>query len=323
MPTLQTSADFVIQKSPVLTTTCDFWIGRTKLTTSADFVIRKSSTLTTTADFATVRRLQTTADFFITESRGTFRGTMSTVDRDALDKKQPKDTVVNIDPTGKVRPKHEFWTGSAWLQGGQQTSGIRGESELIVGPTTAGWRVEIGDPTYPIRFWDGSTSHFLLKDDGEIRAKSLVLEGTGLYGGESARFMDGANVVGVVGQSGVFHARTLKVHSSENFSSGSDVTAGTVIVDGTINLGSGSALPDWLLSWQSANAARIANGDSLEWGGGTALARLDDGGYIQLTERTNPATPAANKIRLFCKDNGGVSWLHWIDDAGTVHQAPT
>ena len=41
---------------------------------------------------------------------------------------------------------------------------------------------------------------------------------------------------------------------------------------------------------------------------------------IEFSERANPSTPSSNKIHVYAKDNGGVSCLYAINDAGTVYE---
>jgi hypothetical protein len=45
--------------------------------------------------------------------------------------------------------------------------------------------------------------------------------------------------------------------------------------------------------------------------------RLSTTQYIVIDERTTPAAAGANQVRLYAKDKGGVSWLYFINDAGT------
>ncbi len=41
---------------------------------------------------------------------------------------------------------------------------------------------------------------------------------------------------------------------------------------------------------------------------------------VQFLERSNPTTPASNKIHLFAKDKSGIPSLYCINDAGTVYE---
>lgn len=41
---------------------------------------------------------------------------------------------------------------------------------------------------------------------------------------------------------------------------------------------------------------------------------------VELTERSDPSTPGANKVHLYAKDKSGVPTLYAINDAGTVYE---
>ena len=41
---------------------------------------------------------------------------------------------------------------------------------------------------------------------------------------------------------------------------------------------------------------------------------------VEMTERSSPGTPDANKLHLYCKDKGGISTLYVINDAGTDYE---
>lgn len=59
--------------------------------------------------------------------------------------------------------------------------------------------------------------------------------------------------------------------------------------------------------------------------GSGVLTNDEHDGYAQYAELgADPATPAANKIRVYCKDNGsGVATLYYRSDSGTVYELPT
>lgn len=118
------------------------------------------------------------AEALITDKSGTFRGTMLTAERDALPALQPQDTVLNIDattaPNGVNVVQAQYWTGSAWLSGAAITSPVSGVTNLWTIPTTAGWRIEQGDPTYPIRYWNGTTTKFTVDNAGNVAISGSV-----------------------------------------------------------------------------------------------------------------------------------------------------
>jgi len=49
-----------------------------------------------------------------------------------------------------------------------------------------------------------------------------------------------------------------------------------------------------------------------------AVDAMADG--IELTERADPSTPAANKLHIFAKDKAGIPTLYVINDAGTIYE---
>jgi hypothetical protein len=49
-----------------------------------------------------------------------------------------------------------------------------------------------------------------------------------------------------------------------------------------------------------------------------AVDAMNDG--CQFDERSNPSTPAANKLHIYAKDKSGVSTLFAINDAGTIYE---
>lgn len=80
------------------TTTLDMWVGATTVTTSLDMLLQRTSGVVTSLDMVVGRVLETTLDMFIVDSRGTFRGTGTEADRDALEAVQPGDVFIVTDP---------------------------------------------------------------------------------------------------------------------------------------------------------------------------------------------------------------------------------
>jgi hypothetical protein len=83
---------------PTLTSTFDCFIGTTTATSSFDAVLVKSNTVTSTFDAQVVKSLWSQFDALIVDSRGSFRGTGTTADRDALESPQPGDVYIVTNP---------------------------------------------------------------------------------------------------------------------------------------------------------------------------------------------------------------------------------
>jgi hypothetical protein len=89
----------------------------------------------------------------------------------------------------------------------------------------------------------------------------------------------------------------------------------------------GTAKPQFRLEGTSGGALVMIDDTGLlvpfTWaqdGTQTMLKDLKLGGFAEYTEIAAPSTPAANKLRLYAKDNGsGVSNLYFLDDAGVEH----
>jgi hypothetical protein len=163
--------DFVLTGNPNL------------LSTTVDTLLAKNSqTVATTVDADLNKQKTVTVDALVVDAYGSFRGTMTTVDRDALPALQPQDTVLNIDattePSGTNVNQMQYWTGSAWLSGQHMQAPGSGVTNLFVAPTTAGWRVELGDPTYPIRYWNGTTAMFTVDNAGDLTVTGAITGGS-------------------------------------------------------------------------------------------------------------------------------------------------
>lgn len=83
---------------PTRTTTLDLWVGVTTVSTSIDMLVQRSPTLTTDLDMYVGHILETSVDMFVVDTRGTFRGSGSEADRDALEAVQPGDVFIVTDP---------------------------------------------------------------------------------------------------------------------------------------------------------------------------------------------------------------------------------
>ncbi len=166
----QTTADAYLPAWSTKTTSADAWIGEVKRRTIADALLLRKFTKATTADAYRVKLKSTTADAYVTELDGSFRGVVSTIERDALLLKQPGDTTLNVDPEGG---RHQYWTGSEWISGKKMQAPESRKVQSIIAPTEGGWRAEMGDPTYPFAYHDGAQRPFAVTTDGTIQANAL------------------------------------------------------------------------------------------------------------------------------------------------------
>lgn len=83
---------------PTVSSTFDMWVGTTTVQTSFDMLLSKTTTLATSFDMVVGGLLITTFDMLIVDERGTFRGTGTLEDRDALEALQPGDVFIVTDP---------------------------------------------------------------------------------------------------------------------------------------------------------------------------------------------------------------------------------
>ncbi len=166
----QTTADAYLPAWTTKTTLADAWIGEATRRTIADALLLRKFTKATTADAYRVKVKQTTADAYVTELDGSFRGVVSTIERDALVLKQPGDTTLNVDPEGG---RHQYWTGTEWISGKKMQAPESRKVQSIIAPTEGGWRAEMGDPTYPFAYHDGAQRPFAVTTDGTIQANAL------------------------------------------------------------------------------------------------------------------------------------------------------
>ena len=71
------------------------------------------------------------------------------------------------------------------------------------------------------------------------------------------------------------------------------------------------------VTWTAGDVITEAKMDNM-----VANDRAVDAMYngVELTERSDPSTPAANKLHLYAKDKSGVPAIYAINDAGTVYE---
>lgn len=71
------------------------------------------------------------------------------------------------------------------------------------------------------------------------------------------------------------------------------------------------------VTWTTGDTITEAKLDSM-----VANDRAVDAMYngVELTERSDPSTPASNKVHVYAKDKSGVSTIYAINDSGTVYE---
>lgn len=250
--------------------------------------------------------------------------------------------------------EQHYYTGSDWLTGEKMQAPNAGQARVHTAPTTGGWRVDIGDPAYPIRYWDGSDTRFSVDDAGAI----FISTGDSGYRVEIGdpttpiRYWDGTTTrfsvdnAGNISGVGMDLRPPSSVDSALTFHKGafsppymaSMLTASNVELwalgesawymwSATPTLGD---FPVIALSNAGGSTAQIAFG-----GGGSVndvdvrlardaadvltLGNTGGGDSLELVERSAPGTPSANRIRIYAKDSGGTSRLFYKDDAGAEH----
>lgn len=227
----------------------------------------------------------------------------------------------------------DFWDGTQWQRGETMQVPEAGRTRLHSVPTTSGWRVELGDPTYPIRYWDGTEAVFTVDDSGDIVARSITLYPTtsataGAVTVDASSAGTGSvhafSFIGITSEEQFYIRATGELRINNNVEVYGNLSTDTeptirMVPGGFIEMGAGgSTAPDILLYRNAANVLALNTGDSLAWTG-AATSRLDSSGYVQMAEIAAPATPAANQVRLYAKDSAGVSRLFYKDDAGVEH----
>jgi hypothetical protein len=285
-------------------------------TLTADFVLSGTTHIHSfTADFALSSPGQTasftadaklklihsfTADALITDTRGTYRGAFTTADRDDLPALQPQDTVITLDAEttdqGNIT-RAQYWTGSDWLSGESMQSPVSGTTNLFVAPTTAGWRVELGDPTYPVRYWNGSDTNFTVDGSGTVIAKHFIARApTSLTPAIQTQDDTGAQIWSMA-SSGYIKTLGGSYTLVADMNDGTDEGYSSLIRSG-LQLGpsgSGSAY-DVLLQRSATGIFRI-----------TATT--------EMVARAAPSTPASTYLRIY--NESGT--LKWKSSAGTVY----
>jgi hypothetical protein len=184
-----------------------------------------------------------------------------------------------------TRAQQHYYTGSAWIAGDAMQVPESGTTRLLSAATTSGWRVELGDPTYPIRYWDGTDTSFRVAATGQVS----------IYDNDLLLFSATGDTVAAV---------AVGPYSGIGGTSGIALGAG------------GAAARDTWLYRPSASTLQLNTASSFLWG--VNSSSLDTGNGIVLRERTAPGTPSGNHLHLYAKDDGaGTSRLYYKDDGGT------
>lgn len=230
-------------------------------------------------------------------------------------------------------PSHEqqhYWTGTEWLAGDKMQVPEAGVTRLFSVPTTVGWRVDIGDSTYPIRYWDGTETRFSVNSAGlttstSMTAKSIVItQGDADTVAASIQAADagfasdltqwayfGGTVGSKVTKDGDFRTVT-SLSLWENFTDaapGITLFAGSTPASTYIQFGDGTGgLNTASLEYYSSLTMRVSR-------------HLHMVGYTEYDEMTAPSAPAANTVRLYSDDNGaGKTRLMALFSSGAAQQ---
>lgn len=234
----------------------------------------------------------------------------------------------------KMPEQQHYWTGSTWLAGDKMQTPAAGRDRLVSAPTSSGWRVDLGDATYPVRYWDGTNTNFTVDSAGNIIGKSLELnqrDDTAALlklhttsGSHNAYVVEGLDSAGVRFMT-VDETGGLRVNGT--FSVGSTIPAfgGSYTSGASLAYGGGLGqlfLGGGFLSGSGSIDLQFRSDSAVLWGHDTNPSKLKAGtgsGYVELYEVTAPGTPASNRLALYAKDSAGVSRLFYKDDAGVEH----
>lgn len=225
--------------------------------------------------------------------------------------------------------QHQFYTGSTYVGAQQLAAPESGNTRLFTVPTAGGWKVEIGDATYPIRYWNGTTTDFSVDSTGAVYAKSMTIEnsagvvGLTLAGTNASAFAmqvtDNAGArVGYISSSGINVGLTLGGSAATVIPTIDLIRSNVVALEMTIATGGEGQLAFGNSTTGLGGAAYLSAqaADVLTLGIGT------DAGAFEMSERTTaPSAPAANYVRLYAIDNGaGKTQLMARFNTGAVQQ---
>jgi hypothetical protein len=199
-------------------------------------------------------------------------------------------------------------------------------SGLLKAPSATGWRVEIGDAALPIRYWDGTTTNFSLDNAGTVFARSMVVDNTALSTALTLKGTNSQDILKGIDSGGHTQFQLSVTPTSAVMSFGGADAIGSHISLASDNFITLIAAADAVFS---NKAGYIGFGDNTRgidtyiYSPAASAIRLQGsagvGAYLVLQERTAPATPATDLIRIYAKDKAGVSALYYKDDGGTEH----
>jgi hypothetical protein len=171
-------ADLTLRADPVATT-WDTYVGQIQRWSTWDAMLEQRFDSDMTWDALIRYQIAATWDAFISEKGGAFRGLMTETERDALEAPQALDTVIVTDTfhQGEIH----IYTGTEWVPAGAAGLQESKQKRPHIFPTFGEWRVEAGDPDFPLRYWDGVQTYFSVDDQGNLSlAGDLSLTGGGL-----------------------------------------------------------------------------------------------------------------------------------------------
>lgn len=204
--------------------------------------------------------------------------------------------------------------GSASFSGEIKASSITEDVETTTGllkTAASGWRVELGDSTYPIRYWDGTNTRFTVDNAGTVTAYNLEATATssdagllvtaGAAGGTILEWQDETlGRLGYISADGGMELSMdddvdLGVHRVSEAYPAVALYAKVTTLGPAIGFGGGFGAQDVFIYRDGASILRLAEGDTFRWGGAGSANKneLNEGDFIQLVSRgSRPSAPA-------------------------------
>lgn len=213
------------------------------------------------------------------------------------------------------------------ITAGEIKSGVL-VSGRIYSPAYEGWRVEIGDAEFPLRYWDGETTKFSVDNAGDIYAKGLLIENDDFeFAFLLKAISNNHELIGIqnVGGEQTFNITTLNP-TGMVLSIHGTIKINTTKFPGfqVIELGSDDATDPDIFGY-----IRIGNS---EFENVFLYSRFDNvldffaiggaGAGLNFRERgADPSAPPTNQVTIFAKDNGaGKTGLYARFATGAVQQ---
>jgi hypothetical protein len=284
-------------------------------TFTVDALIQKSVTQTFTVDAVTVKQHTWTVDALVVDTRGSWRGEMTTADRNALVGLQAGDTVTTTDASG--RAYHEYYTGSAWISASRtQAAAESGNKNYLTAPTTGGWRVEMGDATYPLRYWNGTLTNFTVDSAGAVTAKSILLlpQDTSTVAVTVQGAVAATDLMRIIASTGT---RLFWIDSVGGAHAADSVSIRTAATDvyPTTRLDGGASIPQLAFGLGGATITDLMISRSA-----AGILALDNslgttGATLEFSNQTAPSSPASGAERLY----GNAGKLKWKDSSGNIY----